>query len=197
MDPKHHDEAYLRAGMAEMGDYLDSDLLYWRISPGSYPGTSYDDRLTIGGLLFSLKRVYAGDQPGLAEKLNNQLRELKYTRPADWKKKIEREFQNRLRQWEFCLKEIVKNPHQHVIYYPYEVRRRVILRLLMDTREDQISGAVDHLRPLDRLLESIFERGEFLWEERFQSVFPEEIDWYLYGSPSIEKIENGNGYSVS
>jgi hypothetical protein len=185
-----HDYDYLLASLQEMEDYLASDVLFWRISPGSYPGDAYNDRLTIGGNLFSLKRLEVELPESQLMFFRNRLMSIRDKWQKRWQEKTEHEFRSRFRQWGIYLNECFQDPEDHVPYYSYEVRRRVILRLLGEDRSDFPASLLHNLREWDRFLRLIFDEAAFLWAPELEAVFSRETDWYLFGAPAEEKIED-------
>jgi hypothetical protein len=182
--------AYVQTCIGEMEPYLLSKELFWPLS-GREPGGSLFTRLTIGGLLLSLHRLQAADDSGSlsASQIHqfNKSNEGFGVVQSKWRVALEdkskREFSSRINQWRNYLDELVERPVDHAVFYPAEVRLRVIIQLLKESIADPASQDVEHIAYLDRRLRRIFTRGEFIWEFYLESAFAEDAFWFLYGTP--------------
>ena len=125
-----YDLGYLQTGLAEIEPYLLSGELFWPL--GTYP------RLTIGGLLFALARCRVQDlSPSKQSRLQKCQSLLDSTRTrwqTAWRKKSEREFVSRLKQWQHYINDLTQNPDKHIPYYQTDVRARSFISLLSRDR---------------------------------------------------------------
>ncbi len=160
------DRRYFEAALAELKDYLLSDILY-------YPLTASMPRLTIGGLLLAQRRLHAYEN---ASPLDLQLDTLRTKWRAAWEKKTAQELDARLTLWRNYLNEYRHND-ELADYYAHEVRLRVILGLL----SAELGQEPDELIALDQLLRVKFHLGEFVWDEALSNEFSRDDFWFLYG----------------
>ncbi len=163
------DRQFLEAALAEMKDYLLSDILYYPLS-GSLP------RLTIGGLLLAQRRLHAYES---ASSLDFELDTLRRKWRSAWEKKAAKELDARLILWRNYLQDYRADENQ-ADHYHHEVQWRVMLALLLD----EIEQASDELAALDQLLRLKFRTGDFIWDDALKSEFPQEKFWFLYGKLS-------------
>ncbi|MGD8405330.1 MAG: hypothetical protein PVJ21_16850 [Anaerolineales bacterium] len=175
MTSEEKDKAYLEAGIPELEDYLLSDELYWPITARCYDLP----RLTVGGLLLAKARLEARGER--IESLMAQLDEIRSNWRVAWETKASRGVQARMRLWGNYLSDYRQNPEGYAEAYPYEVRYRVMMHLLLDELSDP-SVEQKELSQLDSLLRVNLISGDFIWEAELQSGFPREVYWYLYGT---------------
>jgi uncharacterized protein YukE len=168
------DKTYLEAGISELDDYLLSQELFWPISARGFSLP----RLTIGGILLAKARLEARNER--IESLIAQLDAVRSKWQVAWETKAGQEVQTRLRLWSNYLTDYRHNPEGHADAYPYEVRYRVMLHLLLAElpTPPPEQGA---LSQLDSLLHASLIGDDFIWEADLQSGFPHEVYWFLYG----------------
>ena len=180
-----YDLEYLAYGLEELERYLLSGELFWPLMERPSTGGSFL-KLTVGNLLFSLKRLEALDagrglsRPEMAEweKSAQALDLVRRKWQAAWQEKASREYRSRFRQWGNVLRDIKKDFEKQSAYYAHEVRLRVLLDLL-----ENEAGAQDgyDLKALDTFLRGMLTRSGFIWDPKLARGFPEEQYWYLYG----------------
>lgn len=183
-DPKI-DLEYLAVGLEELERYLLSGELFWPLMERPSSGGSFL-KLTVGNLLFSLKRLEALDaarnlsRSEIAEweKSARALDAVRRKWQAAWQEKAAREYRSRFRQWANVLRDIKKDFEKQAAYYSHEVRLRVLLDLLQP-EAGEIEGY--ELEALDAFLKGLLTRSGFIWEVELARGFPEEQYWYLYG----------------
>ena len=168
------DKAYLEAGIPELGDYLLSQELYWPISARGFDLP----RLTIGGIL--LTRVQLEARGERIESLVARLDGVRSKWRVAWETKAGREVAARMRLWSNYLADHRQNPEGHADVYPYEVRNRVMLHLLM-AELPAPPPEQEALFQLDSMLRVRFTASEFIWESDLGAGFPHDVYWYLYG----------------
>jgi hypothetical protein len=83
--------------------------------------------------------------------------------------------------WADFIEEYKSNPQENADRYSYEVRLRVMLKLLLAESGGQHQTEVNLLSGLDGYVESVLEKGGFIWESELQKGFPEKTYWYLFG----------------
>lgn len=97
-----------------------------------------------------------------------------------WEYKCRHSFRQRLNQWRNFLEELREDPEENSDRYPYEVRWRVILELLMADIPEVPPSEKNLLSVLDTLLQALTVPGSFVWEADLESGFPAERFWFLY-----------------
>jgi len=187
-----YDLEFISAGIESIETFLGSKSLFWPIHRPSPPGEPTFPRLTLGGLLLSKARLESRDllfnESHQFDAIKIDLYNIRTKRIVAWERKVKREFQSRLRQWQQYLSELTHNPNSFIAYYGSEVRIRVLLDLLgTDTQAcyDNVSDQVDQL---DLLLRSVFQEGKFIWEDEISTGFNSTQYWFLWGKPAIEKF---------
>jgi hypothetical protein len=115
-------------------------------------------------------------------RITNQIENGRNKWRTAWRAKAHREWISRLRQWRNYLEEYRQQPDIQSSYYSIEVRWRVYANLLLE----EIEPPEEELKlqsGLDRILESVFIQGDFIWEAALETVYPKNPYWYLYGTP--------------
>jgi hypothetical protein len=181
--------SFLHEAVPMLDQYLESKDVAWQL-PGlaREPGFSFG-MLTIGVVLFMLKRVKArglsGEMAVECGDYETHIFQAKIHNERSWLKKVGQDLGNRARLWGAFLEEYRGDPLAAINTYPNQVVHRSILQLLW---EEQDPGSLlvapfqFMLQTLDTGLKSIFEPGDFIWEPDIKPGFPEKIYWYLYGS---------------
>jgi hypothetical protein len=101
-----------------------------------------------------------------------------------WDAKASREFRARGELWKNYLAEARQASAESARQYPYQVRLRAILSLLLeDTRE----SPSDSLAALDAELRRIFRSGAFVWDPSLEWNFSQESFWFLYGTLNAQE----------
>jgi hypothetical protein len=173
---------FAQAGVTELKKYLLSKELFWPIHLGKPSGHAPYPQLTIGNLLFYLKRAEACSENTHSKsrllKINNKLIAVSSKWRNAWEEKAEKEFNSRLRQWQKYLKEFSKEDRFSLGNYSAEIKVRVLLELLS---EEISTDKKIELKIFDYSFKSDLKAGEFIWTEEYASGFPKEKYWYLYG----------------
>lgn len=186
MDSCEYYKRYLLAIIPELETYLLSRELFWPVSVAPPEGGQVYPRLTLGGMLYAERATRAHCFRALTQMELRKIQiEIDYARAkwrTAWQAKAQREWVSRIRQWGNYLEEYRQHPDNQSSFYPVEVRWRVFVDLLMDEMEEPPGEELKLLAGLDRLVESVFEPGEFIWEPILNPEFPKQPFWYLYGS---------------
>jgi len=190
-----HEMAYLREAVPLLKDYLLARDAAWQL-----PGVVGDGRqpytmLTIGPLLFMLKRLKARKLTAyeLEElgRFEEQIFQDKIHNENAWKKKAGQDMGSRLRLWQATWDEYQKDQQAVMAAYPTSIAQRVMLQLLWEEIEPAglLAAPMQFtLQYLDVNLRMFFQPGDFIWEKVLQPAFPEETYWYLYGT-MFEKVK--------
>jgi hypothetical protein len=107
---------------------------------------------------------------------------------AAWRRKSEREFISRLKQWQHYINDLNQKPDKHIPYYKADVRLRTFISLLTPDLELPDSTYLELLENLDEFLRLNFIPGEFVWNQAGAAAFPRETYWYLWGEPDPVQI---------
>jgi hypothetical protein len=181
-----YDLRYLQAGLDVMEDYLLSDEVFWPLSANPPEGAPDYPRLTLGGMLLAKERLAACRTTHPHEvqwqQVISDFDRIRSKWRVAWEKKAEHSFSVRLRMWRDFIEEYQNNPQENAGRYSYEVRLRVMLKLLESESGRKQQAEVDLLFSLDNYLKSVLEKNGFIWESEMQTGFPADTYWYLYGN---------------
>lgn len=154
----------------ELGPYLSSKVLFWRVQGCRLP-------LSPGNLLLALKKNRS-QEPAVTSAIAEIEKIIKRKQTA-WENKVLVEFNNRITQWKNLVGEF-EDESRIDASYRNNVRVRVILTLLNDTLYYQKNSQEIILKDLDDRTRSLTVHGNFLWECELSPQFPEEKFWFLY-----------------
>jgi len=175
--------------LEEMEDYLLSSEVFWPISK-QIPAGPPLPRLTLGGLILILDELNAQEKdlsPSLASdlhKLRLQMEKVRTKWTVAMERKAAQELRTRLNLWRAFLVDVeerVETPEN----YSHEVRYRVMFERLasLAIQQPEIKPRVEEMQSLDFRLKKIFVPGDFVWDPRFEGIYPRDPFWYLYGLP--------------
>jgi len=177
----------LAAMATEMEAYLNSDVLFWRMSKFSTPA------LTLGGYLMRQHRLLLlqdllsqsqqADLASAATLYNSCLVE----RIVRFEQKAHRELDARMRQWGEYLKDVDREVAAKTSNYSTAVEVRAMISSITDQLQlapynlsQQVSKQVSLL---DSQLRRSWKRGDFVWPDAWQPAYPSAEYWWLYGKP--------------
>lgn len=185
------DVAVLVAMAGQMGEYLDSEILFWPLGRGGMP------MLTLGGYLLREHRLLAlsdlltPEQRTQVDAAVFQFNQVLSNRVVRFEDKAHHELEARLRQWEEYLKDIDRGTFDRNSNYDTAVETRAMIHALLDrlgmppyrteTRPAQ------HLALLDTRLQGRWQPGSFVWPEEWTPAYPRAEYWWLYGSPRAKE----------
>ncbi len=179
------------AMVAEFEDYLVDDDLYRQLVIRTTAGDRML-KMSAGSLLEVLHDLHhAADTGRLTPEQKNRLRELtdtveqltrRYT--SVYRQKLVREFKSQIDSWRWFLQDCQDDRSRCRDEYPFEVRIRNRLALLMDELDDDApADQVSRLRKLDADLREILVPGKFILDPELQERYPKSHYWWLYGRP--------------
>jgi len=185
MQVLENDLAFLQASTPVLEEYLLSDLLYYPVTGLRGRQLSGDTtRLTLGNLLLSQKRLSSvtlpADTSAQFSDLSRQITQIQSQWRSRWNIKIQQEIPNRLMLWKNYLSDWGEGSKSRSGDYPYNVRLRVILELLLKETDELLVQEKAALRSLDQRLKGKGMPGTFVWDETFTPGFPSDKFWYLY-----------------
>jgi hypothetical protein len=186
-DKLAHDVHILSAMADEMGNYLDSDVLFWHMAQGGMPV------LTLGGYLMRQDRLLAlydtltkeqqAEVDAAVAKFNKALEE----RTVRSEQKAHRELDARLRQWEESLKDYERGQGSQKSNYGTAVEARAMIAALTNFLQlapyELNDRVLQRTALLDGRLRARWESGDFVWPESWQEAYPRSQYWWLYGLP--------------
>lgn len=183
------DLVVLEAMVAEMDEYLKSDVLFWPLSQGDLP------RLTLGGYLMrqnrllGLRDLLSMQEQERLHKAINRYHEALEEKVVRFEKKAHEELEARLRQWQSYIAEVKQG--SGVAFYESAVEPRVMIDALMGQLRVQPYELQDRLPQklalLDQELRHTWEPGEFIWPKEWEPAYPRAKHWWLYGHPRKKK----------
>ncbi len=175
----------LEAMAAEMGNYLDSDVLFWPMARSDMP------MLTLGGYLMREHRLLAlsdqlsSEQQGRVAAAVQQFNQTLAERIVRFETKAGSELEARLRQWEAFLKDVDRGTADKTSNYSTAVETRAMLAALMDRLSmppyETNERTQQHLVMLDQRLRNHWVPGEFVWPDDWQPAYPRDEYPWLYG----------------
>lgn len=183
------DLIYLRSTVPELEEYLLSDVLFWPLSlKGKDKAPPGATQLTIGNVLLSLKRLEAAAESRFldGDDLSRLAASIDLVRgrwKSNWNKKSGKEIASRLRQWDQYVSELSSGEGRRGDY-PYNIRLRVMLGLLMAEMDHPSVRDRAQLDTLDQRLRNVTRPAAFVWDTAIQAGFPREEYWYLYREPA-------------
>lgn len=190
---KERELAYLRAAVPLLKDYLLARDVAWQLPALAGDGGQPYSMLTLGPLLFILKRLKARSLTGteLEElgRYEEQIFQEKIHNDGAWKKKAGQDMGSRMRLWQATWDDYQRDQQTVTAAYPSTVAQRVMLQLLWEEIEATGLMAMPiqfSLQMIDANLRLFFQPGEFIWEPALISAFPEKTYWYLYGAMDVK-----------
>ncbi len=180
---------YLYEAVPLLDRYLESKEVFWQL-PGisSDPGQAFG-ALTVGVVLFMLKRLKARSltdkEAAERDEYETRIFQSKLRNERSWMKKVGQDMTNRTRLWQSYLDEYRGDPVTSRNSYSHQVSQRVIMELLWEEQDQSsllLAPLQFMLQTMDAVLKSIFVPGDFVWEEQLRSAFSKDTFWYLYGS---------------
>jgi hypothetical protein len=181
-----YDIRYVEAGLEVLKDYLLSEEMFWPLSVQPPVDMPPYPRLTLGGLLLSVRRLFGYQKTFIQEERLNRaevhLDTIRSQWRVAWENKAKHNFSTRFHMWRDFIEEYRGNPQDNADRYAYEVRLRVMLQLLQGEAGKLEPLELDLLHALDEFLKAALDLGGFVWEAQLQNGFPVSVYWYLYGS---------------
>jgi hypothetical protein len=163
----------------DLEEYLKANVLYWHVAEPN-PLGSHMPQLTIGALLEAGVRAAAGgaDAAALAA-ARAQHNRIRAAHPALYVSQAIRELHSRLDAWKANLGD---EGRKTKMFYAQDVRVRAKIHLLENALSADTPADLQKYREqLDLELFEVFVPGEFIWDARLQTAFPQDPCWWLYG----------------
>lgn len=182
------DLAVTEAMVNHLKDYILRDELYQTVI-ASTPRGEQSLQMTGGDLLTRLYRLpYLGDeltseQTTLLETLQISAQETIEILRTRFHERLTVELKSRLNSLSWFLDDCADDAQRFRVEYPFEIRNRQrieeILKVIGNSLDDAL---LNRLAILDERIRSKIEAGNFVWDVKLKSAFPNEPYWYLYVS---------------
>ena len=181
------DLAIAAAMAAQMDDYLKSDILFWNMGQSGMP------MLTLGGYLMRqyrlllLSNLLSEAQQGELETAVIQFNAALAEKIVRLEVKANSELEARIRQFEAFLRDLRKGQETGMNYGTAVEPRAMIAALIDKLRKPpyQLDRQIPvRIENLDRSLRQRWVSGDFVWEKAWQSAYPPDEFWWLYGKPN-------------
>lgn len=179
MNTPGQDKAFFEEGIQELETYILSKELYWPISVH----TTDFSQMSLGAMLLVRERLRGWKSTGIQE-LARSMETVHGKWRAAWEAKAAHEIRARIDLWKNYLDEAGKAPAEFHRRYPYQVRLRTIIELLLAEVHQSAPGS---LTVLDAALHRQWESGAFVWDPNLASVFSKRTFWFLYGTPIAQE----------
>lgn len=173
----------------ELEDYLVNDDLFRPVIAHTPAG---DMRLTMTGasLLSRLHRLEA-DREALTPEQQQQLDALQAQVAATvdslktrFHERLQREMKARLNSLQWFLDDCAEGVQSCKANFPFEMRNRQrIEEILKELGDDVPVALVERLQGVDRRIQQLGQRSDFIWDPGLEHVFPRDPYWYLYMRP--------------
>lgn len=179
------------AMVKEFEEYLLADPVYRQLMVATSAGDRMP-KMSAGSLLETLHDLAYAEKTGrltpeqahrLAE-LTSTVERLAHRYELAYRQKLTRELKSQIDSWRWFLQDCLDDRLRCRDEYPFEVRIRNRIELLVDTLNDHApADQLARLRKLDRDLRGIFASGEFVLDRGLRDRYPSDRYWWLYGRP--------------
>lgn len=175
---------------ADLKEYLLSDTLFWPLSRPR-AGDYVLPKGTLGGLFLRLRRLSAFHDAlsaGQDRRLHDafaQIEEALDRWRVQARDKASREARSRADSWHAYAAEAADDPRRFRPEYPTQAEGRTALAFLLDWLDDNADEAVvGRVASADRLLRSVAQPCDFVWDDWQAPAFPQDDFWWLYVEPA-------------
>jgi hypothetical protein len=184
------DVAILQAMVGRLDDYLTRNRLHLPLAVETPRGLEHPT-MSIGVMLTLQAHLQASAdsltfvQRSLLDRSRSEMDRARRWYADSYRAHVEQEMRGLLHSWRWFLHESQLDPEVGHDSYVADVRMRTTIQLLIDDLGEGEAPAeiMAELEALDHTLGLRFQSGEFIWEPRLATVFPEDRYWWLYGRP--------------
>jgi hypothetical protein len=173
--------------VANMGDYLDSSILFWPTLYADLP------KVTLGGYLVREQRLQAlknlldeAENKQLAQTVK-QFANIAAEKGFQLKEKAQRELEARVRQWQEYLRDLEEEDRPSLSYYQTSAETRAMITALREKLQSLgvslPADLVQQVEASDNTLRHRWQAGAFVWPNEWQPAYPQDAYWWLYGQP--------------
>lgn len=180
---------------SEIKRYVLGNSLYWSLSDIGRRGSYMLPKGTIGDMLLRIHHLsvlegqLSVDQAYRLRKARENSDYLLNKWIVQSEEKILRETRARLNSWLAYLEEVDDNPKAYYDEYRMQSRGRTIISFLLEQAGGAVSGSGIYrlLGHADRRLRGLIVEHPFIWDARLQIAYPQQIYWWLYAMPDLER----------
>jgi hypothetical protein len=184
------DLAILKSMIADMTNYLSSDVDFWPAMQVGFPD------LTLGGYIMRQRRLkiltylLSESEQSELKGIVTQFNDLTFDKVATLQNKATRELEIRINQWHQNLKEYWDSEVIEEHYYKTDAEIRTMITDLvpmLGTHPYHLDQQlVTRLEKLDAELEQNWRDGMFIWPEDWIPAYGKGDYWWLYGMPTVD-----------
>lgn len=185
----HVDLAVTEALVEELETYIIKDDLY-RTVIANTPVGDQKISMTGGDLLARLHRLQSerdalsADEQSRLDAVVKQAESVIYSLKTRFHQRLEREMKTRLDSLKWFLDDCLEDRQRCRANFPYEMRNRQrIEEILKRLGDDVPSELIDRLKEVDRRIRQNASASAFIWDPRFESIYPRDRYWFLYMRP--------------
>ena len=183
------DLAIAEAMANELEEYIVDNELYWTLTVRTKEG-DHALQMTGADLLTRLYRLQ-GERAALSltdqTRLDNVQKSVDatiYSLRTRFHERLQREIKARLDSLNWFLEECTKKPKRCGVEFPFEMRNRQRIEEALKQLNYQLPEPLQsRLHQIDTRLRQVAMPAEFLWDQRWQAIFPPQPYWYLYLRP--------------
>ena len=183
----------LETMVAELEDYLHSDELFRQLVVQA-PDKTYMPRMTIGLMLEHVDHLekilseLGPDERIRLEEAMDRLHEIRDAELEAYATMLRREMKSHLDSWSWYLDGCADGDEDCPDNYPSEVWLRTRLEEVVQearNREIPVVDELARLQELDRSLDDMFQRGDYVGPKDRSSDYAQDRFWWLYGMPIV------------
>lgn len=177
------DVVVLSAMASNLTPYLYEKEMYGYLA-GDLP------KLTLGGLLMRLHRlthlahILDAEQQTLVQDADINFEAERSEWSVHYETKLQQELESRLDALDHYVQDCNEDPRGNAAGYPVQAEKRVMVEHLLAEAEERDCVPEDlrtRVKQVDARLRRLLQDGDFIFDERLQSVYPREEFWWLYG----------------
>ena len=173
----------------ELEEYIVANELYRTLSLHTAEGNQ-TLQMTGADLLTRLYRLQgerhllsAADQVRL-DAVQNRVDNTIYSLRTRFLERLQREIKARLDSLKWFLDDCLADRQRARVEFPFEMRNRQRIEEALKMMSYQLPEAQQSfLRQIDARIRQVALPSEFLWDERWKTIFPPQPYWYLYVRP--------------
>jgi hypothetical protein len=183
------DLAVLAAEVEELEEYIIKGEIYRTVRVQTPTGAQMV-QMSAGDLLSRLFRL-EGERDRLTTEQRSHAKDLAlaaqstiYSLRTRFHDLLKREIKTRLDSLNWFLDDIMGDPKRARIEYPYEIRNRQRIQLMVDALgEEMTTDLKSQISRVDDRIRLIVKPASFVWDSQLEPIFPRERFWYMYVSP--------------
>lgn len=183
------DLAVLAAQVEELEEYIIKSEIYRTVRVQTPTGAQMV-QMSAGDLLSRLIRL-EGERDRLTAGQRSRAKDLAlaaqstiYSLRTRFHDLLKREIKTRLDSLNWFLDDIMGDPKRARIEYPYEIRNRQRIQLMVDALgEEMTTDLKSQISRVDDRIRLIVKPASFVWDSQLEPIFPRERFWYMYVSP--------------